>query len=168
MASKSSILLFYLIPIFLIISSSSADQEKNLVFYVQETTGGPNATVIIVAGVNGSSSAYGFGTIIVVDDILTEKPERSSMGLGRVQGTFVSTGSTTFHLEISVVFENGAYNGSSLQVQGAGNTFVGPREYAIVGGTGLFRYAHGFAAVTTVASSGFDMTLQYNATFRLD
>ncbi|GLJ34721.1 hypothetical protein SUGI_0698700 [Cryptomeria japonica] len=168
MASKSSILLFYLIPIFLIISSSLADQEKNMVFYVQETTGGPNATVVIVAGVNGFSLAYGFRTIIVVDDILTEKPERSSMGLGRVQGIFVATGSTAFHLEISVVFEKGTYNGSSLQVQGAGNSFVGPREYAIVGGTGLFRYAHGFVVVTIVASSGFDMTFKYNATFRLD
>ncbi|GLJ25194.1 hypothetical protein SUGI_0482030 [Cryptomeria japonica] len=53
--------------------------EKNIVFYMHDIVSKPNSTATVVAGVKGTSSnLLGFGTVLVIDDLLTEKPDRSS------------------------------------------------------------------------------------------
>ncbi|XP_057854488.1 dirigent protein 1 [Cryptomeria japonica] len=114
--------------------------EKNIVFYMHDIVSKPNSTATVVAGVKGTSSnLLGFGTVLVIDDLLTEKPDRSSTV---------------------------EYNGSTLEIQGT-DPFMqsSEKEVSVVGGTGKLRYARGYAIITLQSSSGLDGNIKFNTTF---
>ncbi|GLJ32177.1 hypothetical protein SUGI_0647790 [Cryptomeria japonica] len=164
MALKPSlvVLLLNLVPIFLVISGASC-KEKNMVFYVQEIVSGANATVLSAGGVNGSSSnVEAFGTVFVIDNAITQGSHPNSKLLGRLQGVEANTdlSGKNYHMVSSLIFENG----SSLEIQGTIRTQAAKRELSVVGGTGQFRFAHGFVIVEVVAFDGVNLTFKLSVT----
>ena len=73
-----------------------------------------------------------------------------------------------FLMVFTLIFHNIEYRGSTLEIQGT-NRFDHPlSEYAVVGGTGKFRFARGYAVGSTEYTSGENAVLKFNATFRTD
>ncbi|CAA2981697.1 Hypothetical predicted protein [Olea europaea subsp. europaea] len=129
--------------------------------FVQDDLGGQNPTVWEVARCNfTSNSATSFGQIRVLDDLLTVGPDRKSKRVGQVQGLITSA---DFHesaltMNLNFIFTSGQYNGSTLCMLGRnplGNQY---RELAIVGGTGVFRMARGYAITNTYS---YDVVTSY-------
>ncbi|OMO66379.1 Plant disease resistance response protein [Corchorus olitorius] len=108
----------------------------------------PNATDVIVTGFSGKTWVYNqFGTVFVMDDLVTEGPEPTSPTVGRLQGTYITTSLDGLRIgtSFSLVFTNKAYNGSTIQIVGNVNQLDPVEEYGVASGTGKFRYAKGYA-----------------------
>lgn len=92
-----------------------------------------------------------FGLINMIDDPLTEGPELTSKQVGRPQGLYGLSGLNDMSLlmVMNFAFTSGEYNGSTLRILGR-NTATQPiREMSVVGGSGVFRLAHGIATART-------------------
>nr|ABE73781.1 dirigent-related protein [Tamarix androssowii] len=129
---------------------------------------GKDATAVKVAQASGTDkSPTAFGSVTMADDKLTEGPEPSSKIIGRAQGLYASACQEELGLlmAMSYSFTDGIYNGSSLSILGR-NTVMHPvRELPVVGGTGVFRMARGFAlAKTNWFSMSGDAIVGYNVT----
>ncbi|KAF8410712.1 hypothetical protein HHK36_003248 [Tetracentron sinense] len=124
-----------------------------MVFYMHDYETGTNISAIPVAG-NPLKKWFvlEFGTIIAIDDAATVAIERNSTQIARLQGMYVNSAKdgTDLHWLVSIVFTNKAYNGSTLEIQGANREFQKYREVSVVSGTGLFRFARGYAILETV------------------
>ncbi|KAK7257553.1 hypothetical protein RIF29_31603 [Crotalaria pallida] len=152
-----------LLTIAIMISQSNGDQvakpnqsQTTLVFYLQAVASGPDATSVAVIGVNGKVwSSTTFGTIFVVDDPVHVGSSITSQQVGRAQGliTAAALDGSNVHVALSVVFNNGQYGGSTIELQGISRQREKYREVSIVSGTGKFRYARGFASFETVSSN---------------
>ncbi|CAA2958129.1 Hypothetical predicted protein [Olea europaea subsp. europaea] len=137
------------------------EKTTRLHIFVQDELSGANATVYDVARSNiTSTSPTSFGQVRVVDDLVTAEPDRNSKRVGRAQGLITSSdlqeSALTMHLNF--VFTSGPYNGSTLCMLGRnplGNQY---RELAIVGGTGVFRMARGYAITNTYS---YDVETNY-------
>ncbi|XP_042065215.1 dirigent protein 1-like [Salvia splendens] len=129
-------------------------KETQMTVYFQDYSGGPNATVLEITGQsNGLLSFTKFGAIFCRDDPITEGFEESSAQIARAQGIYVTSvldGSNT-HVLISIIFINDEYKGSTLEIQGTSSQFEQVREVAVVGGTGKFRLALGYATFETLS-----------------
>ncbi|XP_042038235.1 dirigent protein 22-like [Salvia splendens] len=129
-------------------------KEIQMTVYFQDYSGGPNATVVeITDPSHGLLSFTKFGAIFCTDDPITEGFEESSAQIARAQGIYVTSaldGSNT-HVLISIVFINDKYKGSTLEIQGTSAQFERVREVAVVGGTGKFRLARGYATFETLS-----------------
>ncbi|XP_052173729.1 dirigent protein 21-like [Diospyros lotus] len=128
------------------------EKLSHLHFYFHDTLSGRNPTAIRVAEApTTNSSATLFGAVVVIDDPLTLKPEPSSKQVGRAQGIYASAAKEEIALFMaySFVFTEGKYNGSTLSVSGRNPVPSAVREMAIVGGSGLFRFARGYAQART-------------------
>ncbi|KAL4280368.1 hypothetical protein GQ457_03G002050 [Hibiscus cannabinus] len=124
----------------------------NLQFYFHDTISGKNPTAIKVAeAAHTDNSPTLFGALLMADDPLTETPDPNSKLLGRAQGVYGSAGKDELALvmAMSFCFTDGIYNGSSISVLGKNSAMSPVREMPIVGGTGLFRLARGFALAKT-------------------
>jgi len=113
-----------------------------------------------------SHSPGGFGVTFVVDNLLTEGLELSSKVVGRAQGTFALTSlhDIGFTMLINFFFIEGGYEGSTLSLLGRNAVFDEIREMPIVGGSGAFRFARGYAQAKTIwsnATSG-NTVVEYN------
>lgn len=128
-------------------------KELEMTVYFQDYSGGPNPTVIAIPGPStGPLNFTKFGAMFCTDDPITEKIEESSAPIARGQGLYVTSaldGSRT-HVLISIVFINDECKGSTLEIQGSSPQLQRVREVAVVGGTGKFRLARGFASFETV------------------
>jgi hypothetical protein len=107
-----------------------------------------------------NTSKTSFGVVFVIDDPL------SSRLVGRAQGTYISAGreEVALLMNMNFVFTAGSYNGSSVAIMGRNAVFDDVREMAVVGGTGVFRWARGYALARTYAldlKTG-DATVLYN------
>ena len=141
----------------------------HLHFYFHEIyTAGPNGTPAAVASppAGASGSAFGFGYVGVVDDMLREGADPASRLIGRAQGltagASLSEGAITTLLNF--VFTGGPYNGSTLAM--FGRAVLGSvMERPIVGGTGAFRMARGYTHSRMVESAdpGNLLVLEYDA-----
>ncbi|KAI4984846.1 dirigent protein 22-like [Hordeum vulgare subsp. vulgare] len=154
--------------------ASAAEKETRLrVYWHDVVSGGPNARVVQVAQAPSSNaSATGFGTVLVIDDPLTEGPNLTSRLLGRAQGIYVSAGKDSLSLLMAMnfVFVDGAYNGSSIAIIGPNQADRAVREMPVVGGTGIFRFARGYCQLRTHwfdAKTG-DATVEYKIHLRHD
>ncbi|KAJ9132721.1 hypothetical protein P3X46_033558 [Hevea brasiliensis] len=142
-------------------------KATHLHFYLHDTFSGRNPTVVEVAQSNMThSSPTLFGLMNVMDDPLTEGPESTSKEVGRAQGFYGSSGQKEMGLlmAMSLVFTTGKFNGSSLTILGRNPAMEPHRELPIIGGSGVFRLARGFAALKTYyynASNG-DAIVEYN------
>lgn len=133
-------------------------KSSHLQFYFHDTVSGKNVTAVQVASAKmTSSSPTLFGGVAVIDDWLTEGPEATSKMVGKAQGLYTSASQEESHLLMAMTFcfSSGEYNGSTLSVLGINAVFNNVRELPIVGGTGLFRLARGYALAHTYF---FDLT----------
>jgi hypothetical protein len=155
-------------------ASAAGEGEINMVFYMHDTVVGNNVTAVPVAGSNGSSSSPGrFGTLVVISDVITKRPQLTESDsqniVGRAQGTYVNTNLVTgldFLMVFTVIFQDMENNGSTLEFHGTDRFDQPLREYAVIGGTGKFRFARGYAVVTTESLSGQNSVLKFNTTIR--
>ncbi|CAK8576767.1 unnamed protein product [Lathyrus sativus] len=135
------------------------ETETNLQFYFHDTVSGKNPSVVQVAEPIDKSkqSDTRFGSIWMADDPLTETSDPKSKLVGRAQGIYASSGQHEFGLlmSLSYSFVDGPYNGSTFALVGKNSAMNPVREMPVVGGTGLFRMARGYAIAKTHL---FDLT----------
>lgn len=121
--------------------------------YFHDIVAGPNATAIRIVEPTRTNrtAATGFGDISIIDNPLTMGPERNSKLVGRAQGIYASAGLNEFGLLMAMnyVFVEGKYNGSTLSILGRNAVMSTVREMPIIGGSGLFRFARGYAEART-------------------
>ncbi|CAA2958131.1 Hypothetical predicted protein [Olea europaea subsp. europaea] len=143
------------------------EKTTTLHIYVQDELGGENPTVLEVARSNiTSTSTTSFGQVRVLDDLVTAGPDRTSEKVGRAQGliTFSDLQESALTMNLNFVFTSGPYNGSTLCMLGRNPMGKKYRELAIVGGTGVFRLARGYA-ITNIYSYDVNTShgvLEYN------
>lgn len=156
---RSTKLFFFLLMLLLLllfVSKAEAQRRQettNISFYLQDVATGPNATVVPVTGISGKNWSFTtFGTIFVIDDPLTQTPERNSNKVGRAQGMLVASAldASNVHVMLSIVFTSADYNGSTLELQGISRQFDRYKEISVVSGTGTFRFARGYAIFETI------------------
>ncbi|CAN0927585.1 Pterocarpan synthase 1 [Linum grandiflorum] len=128
------------------------EKLSHLKFYFHDIVSGPNPTAVPVARAettNASRSA--FGLVVMMDDPLTIGPDPSSKLVGRAQGIYASASQSelSFLMVLNFAFKEGKYNGSNLSVLGRNSPFTGVREMPVVGGSGVFRFARGYAQAKT-------------------
>ncbi|KAL0418136.1 UNVERIFIED_CONTAM: Dirigent protein 25 [Sesamum radiatum] len=91
-----------------------------------------------------------FGTMTVFDDELTEGHELGSGLVGKAQGFYISSSEdgTSQTMAFTVMFTSGSY-ADSLSFFGVHRTAVSESHLAVMGGTGKYVNAKGFATVKT-------------------
>ncbi|KAI3966063.1 hypothetical protein MKW92_040600 [Papaver armeniacum] len=132
--------------------SIGTEKVTRLHFYMHTSSTSKDPTVVTMAEApTTKDSPSSFGLLGMTDNILTEGPEPTSKYLGRAQGLLAASSREEWTLVMATgfVFKEGSFSGSSLSVLGR-NTFMDSiRELPVVGGTGSFRFARGFAAAKT-------------------
>ncbi|OIT20120.1 PREDICTED: dirigent protein 10-like [Nicotiana attenuata] len=95
-----------------------------------------------------------FGTLTVFDDELTESHELNSGLVGKAQGFYVASSEdgNSQTMAFTVMFHSGSYS-DSLTFFGVHRTRVSESHLAIMGGTGKYVNAKGFATVKTFPAS---------------
>ncbi|KAL6125262.1 hypothetical protein ACLB2K_073321 [Fragaria x ananassa] len=147
------------------LSALRMEKHTRLHFYFHDIQSGRNPTAIrIVRPPNKPVDS--FGTCFITDDVLTEKPEASSKLVGRAQGiyAFASQHDSVLLMVLNFAFMEGMCNGSTLSILGRNPFKKAMREMPIVGGSGVFRYARGYALARTFSfnpKTG-DAVVQYN------
>ncbi|EXB87363.1 hypothetical protein L484_016709 [Morus notabilis] len=136
-------------------------------FYWHDTYSGKNpSAVTIVKPPANHTTMTGFGTVTAFDDPLTAKPELSSKLLGRAEGFYAVSSQEEFSLLIAMnfVFLQGKYNGSTISIFGRNRVPDKVRELPVIGGSGLFRFARGYAQVSTYSydTASGDAVAEYN------
>nr|XP_029117965.1 dirigent protein 22-like [Elaeis guineensis] len=147
------------------------EKSTHLHFYMHDILSDPNPTAIrVVKGPPklprlpnfnfGDISGHQTSTyIFVMDNPLTEGPNPTSKLVGWAQGLYVfaSQGSDRASLlTTNLVFKEGKYIGSTLSILSRDAAFALVRELPVVGGTGMFRLARGYALLNTYS---FNTTL---------
>lgn len=91
-----------------------------------------------------------FGTLTVLDDELTEGRELGSGLVGKAQGLYVASSEdgTSQMMALTAMFEGGGYV-DSMSFFGFHRTVVSESQLAIMGGTGKYVNARGFATIKT-------------------
>ncbi|CAH1433585.1 unnamed protein product [Lactuca virosa] len=137
-------------------------------FYFHDTLSGSNPSAIQVAQPqSGSNSLGGFGNLMMVDDPLTEGPDKNSKLIGHARGMYGQAARNELGLimVLNYGFTDGIYKDSTFSLLSLNPAMQTVREMTIVGGTGLFRLARGYALAQTysINSSG-DAVVGYNVT----
>ncbi|KAJ0027864.1 hypothetical protein Pint_36366 [Pistacia integerrima] len=136
-------------------SSLGLKKQKltHLHFYFHDfiTAKHPTTLQIVQPATTNNSSSTSFGSVWVMDDPLTIAPELSSKLVGRAQGFYGSASQSEFGflMVLNFAFTGGKFNGSTLSVLGRNTIFSAVREMPIVGGSGVFRFARGYAQAKT-------------------
>ncbi|CAK7342253.1 unnamed protein product [Dovyalis caffra] len=128
------------------------EKLSHLHFYFHDIVSGKNPTAVQIARADmTNTSSTGFGMVAMIDDPLTTRPELNSKLLGRAQGIYASASQSDLGLLMTMNFGfvEGKYNGSTLSVLGRNSVLSTVREMPIVGGSGLFRFARGYAQART-------------------
>ncbi|KAM7252808.1 hypothetical protein ACFE04_008788 [Oxalis oulophora] len=97
----------------------------------------------------------GFGTITVIDDILTTSPELGSQQLGKAQGVYVASSAdgTTQMMAFTAMFEGGEF-GDSLNFYGMYRIGSAMSQLSVTGGTGKHKNAFGTAEIRPLVPTG--------------
>ncbi|KAK8649342.1 hypothetical protein V6N13_130072 [Hibiscus sabdariffa] len=128
------------------------EKLSHLHFYFHDILSGRNPTAIRVAdAAMTNKSKTSFGAVEMADEPLTEAPDRNSKLVGKAQGIYASAAQDEvgFLMVMNFAFMEGKYNGSSLSLLGRNTVLSTVREMPIVGGSGLFRFARGYAQAKT-------------------
>lgn len=101
----------------------------------------------------------GFGTITVIDDVLTSGPELGSQPIGKAQGVYVASSAdgTTQMMAFTAMIEGGEY-GDSLNFFGVYKIGTAMSRLSVTSGTGKFKNACGFCEVRPLIPSGQHIT----------
>ncbi|KAL3623798.1 hypothetical protein CASFOL_032614 [Castilleja foliolosa] len=136
-------------------------------FYFYDKLSSPNATAIRIVTGPTTSNTF-FGSVVMIDDALLENESMGSKIIGRAQGLYAGADQTTVGLlmVVNYVFTAGEFNGSSLSVLGRNAVLRPVRELPILGGTGAFRLAQGYALASTkwIDNNTGDAIVEYNVT----
>lgn len=110
----------------------------------------------------------GFGTITVIDDVLTSAPESGSQSIGKAQGVYVASSSdgTTQMMVFTAMMEGGEY-GDSLNFFGVYKIGSAMSRLSVTGGTGKFKNACGFGEVRSLIPAGQRVTDGAEALLRI-
>nr|GMD32638.1 dirigent protein 22-like [Ipomoea batatas]GMD85693.1 dirigent protein 22-like [Ipomoea batatas] len=130
------------------------EKLSHLHFFFHDTVTGKNPTAVTIARAATTNESHTeFGLMAVMDDPLTAGPNLSSKLVGRAQGIYASAAmdDVCLLMVVNFAFVDGKYNGSGLSVVGRNEVFSGVRELPIVGGSGVFRFARGYAQAKTHA-----------------
>ncbi|CAM0902104.1 unnamed protein product [Alopecurus aequalis] len=153
-------------------SAAGAEKETHIKVYWHDVYSGPSPTAVQVAqAATTNTSKTSFGMVVVIDDPLTEGPDLNSSRLvGRAQGTYIASGkdSRAVVVNMNFAFTAGKYNGSTVTIMGRNAVMTDVREMAVIGGTGIFRWARGYAQARTHTfdlKTG-DATVQYDVFIR--
>ncbi|KAL2937158.1 Dirigent protein 23 [Bienertia sinuspersici] len=152
----------YNIPEWAITQLNRHESKTVLQFYFHDNRTGNSPTVALIAQpIEPIISASGFGNLFMVDDPLTVSPDPDSTLVGRAQGFYGSAAKegVSYITGLSFGFIDGVYNGSSLEIFGQNDIAKPVRELPVVGGTGVFRMARGYA----VAQNYFHNSTTRNA-----
>ncbi|XP_058100111.1 dirigent protein 9-like [Magnolia sinica] len=109
-----------------------------------------------------------FGTITVIDDELTEGHELGSAMIGKAQGFYVASSEdgTSQTVAFTALFDDDHYT-DSLSFFGVHRIVSAESQVAIVGGTGKYANAKGYAAIQTLhpvdqhTTDGVETLLQF-------
>ncbi|KFK36665.1 hypothetical protein AALP_AA4G154100 [Arabis alpina] len=141
------------------------EKLTHLHFYFHNVNTGDKPTAVRVAQSPATnSSATVFGLVVIADELLTEGLDPSSKVVGRAQGMFASTDmkTITFTMVFNIVFTEGEFKGSTFSLYGRNPITEKVTEMPIIGGTGAFRFARGYALATTVKLDGLNAVVEYN------
>ncbi|CAN1278036.1 Dirigent protein 3 [Linum perenne] len=145
------------------------EKQTHLHFYFHDIiTAPPTRTAYplnldVVAKINSSTL---FGMLVMADEPLTLEPSINSTLVGRAQGMYGSASlmDAAFFMVFNFAFSHdGVYNGSTLTLVGPIFPRVIVNELSIVGGTGLFRFARGYAVAKRIVLD-FNALLVLNST----
>ncbi|KAK6786920.1 hypothetical protein RDI58_015445 [Solanum bulbocastanum] len=127
-----------------------SQKTSHLHFYFHDILSGKNPSAIKIIS-PGGGGIYSFGNTFMCDDALTIGPNASTQVIGRAQGIYAMASQSESALLMTMIFEftQGKYNGSSISILGRNPFMRDVREMPIVGGTGLFRFARGYALAHT-------------------
>ncbi|CAJ1907442.1 unnamed protein product [Sphenostylis stenocarpa] len=128
------------------------EKLSHLHFFFHDIVSGPKPTAVrVVEPRSTNTSSTLFGLMAMIDDPLTVNPEPGSKLVGRAQGIYGSAGQEEMGLLMimNLVFTEGKYNGSTLSLLGRNAVLSTVREMPIVGGSGAFRFARGYAQAKT-------------------
>lgn len=148
------------------------EKVTKLHFYFFDILSGKKPTAVEVASPNitvGAKSVTPFGHVYAIDDPLKEGPNSDSKVIGNAQGLYLSSSQgdkLSLVLYADYEFTTGKFAGSSFSVFSRNPITESKRELAIVGGRGKFRFARGFAQVTThyLNTTNGDAILDYHVT----
>ncbi|QCD95756.1 dirigent protein 21-like [Vigna unguiculata] len=138
----------------IVLPTERVEKLTHLHYYFHDILDGEHPTSIKIID-SPNHSLGGFGVTFMVDNPLTEGPDLSSKEVGRAQGTYAlaSQHDLGFKMVMNFFFSEGAYEGSSLCMLGRNAVLDEIREMPIVGGSGVFRFARGYALANTVWSN---------------
>lgn len=151
-------------------SNSGTINNNNLPFLAG--LGGPTSNTLLQNNGNGGTSGLPFlptgqlssgtsiqqllfGTMTVIDDELTEGHELGSAVVGKAQGFYVvsSEDGTSQAMAFTVMFESGHYI-DTISFFGVHRTASSESYLGVMGGTGKYVNAKGFANVKTIHPAG--------------
>ncbi|PKI38211.1 hypothetical protein CRG98_041397 [Punica granatum] len=97
----------------------------------------------------------GFGTITVIDDILTSSPQLGSQPIGKAQGVYLASSAdgTTQMMAFTAMMEGAEY-GDTLNFYGTFKIGSAMSRLSVTGGTGRFKNSCGFAEVRSLIPEG--------------
>ncbi|KAF1884084.1 hypothetical protein Lal_00013044 [Lupinus albus] len=136
--------------------------------YWHDIVSGQNPTSIVVVPPPPSNMniTTAFGMVNIIDNPLTLGPDLSSKLVGRAQGLYASTSQSEVNLLMAMNFViiDGKYNGSSITILGRNPTLNKVREMPVIGGSGHFRFARGYAELRThyFSPKTMDAIVEYN------
>ncbi|XP_015878884.3 dirigent protein 22-like [Ziziphus jujuba] len=134
--------------------------------YWHDIYSGSSPTALRLVRPPNNATGTSFGAITIIDDPLTQGPELSSKLLGRAQGFYAQASQQQVGLlmVMNFAFTQGKYNGSTITVLGRNPVFDKVREMPVIGGSGLFRFARGYAQLRTYRfnQSTGDAIVEYN------
>ncbi|XVE61292.1 hypothetical protein DITRI_Ditri06bG0028300 [Diplodiscus trichospermus] len=148
-------------------SSLRLKREKlsHLHFYFHDIVSGKNMSSIVVAEAPSTKhSSTFFGAVIIMNDPLTIKPDLNSKMVRRAQGMYASASQSeaSFLMVRNFVFTKGKYKGSTLSLLGRNEILSTVREMPIIGGSGIFRFARGYAQAKTYSMDKVQAIVEYN------
>ncbi|MED6205806.1 hypothetical protein PIB30_021092 [Stylosanthes scabra] len=147
--------------------SLPSEKVTHLHFYYHDIRNENNPTVVQIVD-TPKNVPNGFGSIFAMDDVMTEGPELSSKQVGRAQGLFALASLQDLGMAMltNFAFSEGIYAGSTISMLGRNPISEENREMPIVGGTGVFRFARGFAIANSLQSISTPQhfVVEYNIT----
>ncbi|XP_008226050.1 PREDICTED: dirigent protein 22-like [Prunus mume] len=138
-------------------------QEEKLThirLFWHDLLNGPHPSAMDVVP-SPTKSPTNYGLVRMFDNALTEGPELSSELVARAQGFYASAarkGLSKLMVQ-NFAFVQGQFNGSTINLIGRNSIFNKVRELPVVGGSGVFRLARGYALATTHTG---DAAVEYN------
>ncbi|KAK7294772.1 hypothetical protein RJT34_17668 [Clitoria ternatea] len=146
----------------------NAKKEKltHFKFYWHDMVSGSNPSSVQIVPPPLKNSTTAFGVVNMIENPLTLGPQLSSKLVGKAQGFYASSSQSEIDLIMAMNFAItlGKYNGSTITILGRNPVLNKVREMPVIGGSGLFRFARGYAQLRThwFSPKTKDAIVEYN------